>query len=345
MKCSELPTCDDTLLWDIWHSVNYLPSLTVADELGLFEYIDSNPSSSDDIAEKFSISSRSSEALLGLLTSLGFFKKINNLFKLTDVSRNYLLPKSPFYWGGVLHSVIDVPIIHSALLNAIKADLSNDINAKNTSFKYTDIWGKNELTREHASIFTAKMHSHAFATAMFLAKHINLKNVKKFLDVGGGSGCYCIAFSKQYPDIHYTVADLSLVCDEAKIYIDQYCSQSNIDTYPLDMFKDVWPNAYDAIFFSDIFHDWSMDKCYYLCKRSFESLQSGGRIFIHEILINTNNVGPLTANSYSVSMLIATEGKQYSKRELTDLMLDTGFIDVSIMKSYGYYSLISATKK
>ena len=36
----ELPTCDDRLLWDIWMSTGHMPTLTVADELGLFSLLD-----------------------------------------------------------------------------------------------------------------------------------------------------------------------------------------------------------------------------------------------------------------------------------------------------------------
>jgi len=110
------------------------------------------------------------------------------------------------------------------------------------------------------------------------------------------------------------------------------------------MFREPWPAGYDAVFFSDIFHDWGPKLCRQLTQRSFAALPPGGRIFLHEMLLDETKTGPLPAASYSIGMLLFTQGKQYSAEELEQLLLEEGFQDVSVTPTYGYYSLISARK-
>lgn len=75
-----VPSCSDKLIWDIWLSSNDLPALTVADDLGLFSYLEKEPASSLSIARNFFLSFRGTEALLGVLTSLRFLVQQNGKF-------------------------------------------------------------------------------------------------------------------------------------------------------------------------------------------------------------------------------------------------------------------------
>jgi hypothetical protein len=110
------------------------------------------------------------------------------------------------------------------------------------------------------------------------------------------------------------------------------------------MFHDPWPKGYDGIFFSNIYHDWDRKRCEFLTKRSFEALPSGGRIFLHEMLLDDTKDGPATASLFSMNMCFFTEGKQFSGGELRAMLEAAGFRDVSITHSYAYYSIVSARK-
>ena len=74
------------------------------------------------------------------------------------------------------------------------------------------------------------------------------------------------------------------------------------------MFTDPWPAGYDGIFFSNVFHDWDRASCLHLAKRSYAALPPGGRIFLHEVVLNDTKDGPLVAAAFSMEML-ALRGK------------------------------------
>lgn len=339
-----LPTTDNRPLWDIWLSGFQLPSLTAADELGIFTYLADHPSRSGEIASALRLGSRSIEALLNLLTALGFIARRNGIFHLNELSRCYLLPESPHYWGGVLHTVRDMPVSHSMIIDAVRSDSFTNIEDNAGPRKFTDEWKQSTLSAEQARRFTEKMHSHGFSSALALARFQFFDDIRSLLDIGGGSGCYSIALAAAHPLMRCTIAELPPVCQCTIDYVERYGLSDRIKIAPIDMFREEWPYGHDAIFMSDILHDWSLEHCLYLLQRAYNALPSGGRIFIHEVLLEDNGIGPLTANAYSLAMLMVAEGKQFSGHEITSLLKQAGFNAMDITPTYGYYSLITARK-
>lgn len=337
MKNIAAPTCDDKLLWDTWMSVFHFPSLTTADELGLFSLLNKSPLTTNDIAVSLSLSARATEALLGIMTSLGYLAQLNNKFYLTDVSRNFLLPDSPYYWGGLLRMMRTTPVSYSLILEALRND-------KSVIYDKQDVWEAHEVNLEQATAFTAAMHSHTASAAMGAVINGNFENVKHLLDVGGGSGVFSFALARHYPDMRCTILELPLVSKITEKYIAEAGLQEQVDTLGGDFFKDPFPKGYDAFLFSNIFHDWGTEQCLRLANKSFEALPAGGRIYIHEMLLSDTKDGPVAATSFSMCMLWGTQGKQFTAGELNQLLTQCGFADISITKTYGYYSLIVGKK-
>jgi hypothetical protein len=324
-------------MYDLWESVYYFPAVTVADEVGVFALLDSSPKTAEAVAESLSLYLTPTIALLGVLTSLGFLVQYQQQFHLTEPARNFLLPDSPYYWGGVLH-----PSRTDKLHQFIRKALLHDAEADQK--RMTGDWAAGRLSPELAERITSLMHSHAFASAMGMAKRGDFGGVRRLLDVGGGSGCYCIALAQYHPEMRFTVMELPVICDLTRQYIARYGQAERIDTLAADMFQEGWPADYDAVFFSDVFHDWNRERCLLLARRSFDCLPSGGRIYIHEILLADTKDSPLTPVAYFLGLTTLTEGQQFTLEELATLLHETGFMNISVRPSGGYYSLVSAVK-
>lgn len=336
----ESPTCSDRLIWDICESFNYLPTVVAMDELDLFSFLAKRPSTGEEIAKSFTLEPYATEAVLGILSSIGLLIKLNGHFHITEETRNYLLPDSPFYWGPMLQTQNpNSPIgrMKGAVLKALKEETGSRRIV-------TTSWDNEQPNMEFERSFIGKMHSHSFPAAMCMARNGDFTGVERLLDIGGGSGCFCIALATRYPNMHFTIMERPVVCELADEYITEYGLKDQIDTKAVNMFNQVWPTGYDAIFFSNIYHDWDDDHCLKLSQTSFEMLPSGGRIYLHEMLLNDDKSGPLTAAAFSLIMAMQTGGKQRTAAEISRMLQAVGFDEITVTQTHHYYSLISARK-
>jgi hypothetical protein len=328
-----LPACDDRRIWDVWMSSFHFPALTAADDLGLFPFLAERAATVGDVARRFSLSPTAAEALLGVLTSLGFLVQRAGRFHLTEVARSFLLPASAYYWGGALRFFREIAATHEAMRDALLKDATNQPQA-----------GHQDTDDAQSRTFTHAMHGLSFPAAMGVALRGDFSGVRRLLDVGGGSGCFCIALALRHPAMRLTVLDTPSVCPVAAQYVADYGLQDRIDTLALDMSNDPWPSGYDAVFFSNIFHG-TRDAGLALARRTFEALPPGGRIFIHEMLLDDTKDGPRTATSFSLAMHFFNQrGKQYTAGELGTLLQEAGFVGIDVVPTYGYYSLLSGTR-
>jgi hypothetical protein len=157
------------------------------------------------------------------MVSLGYLAQFNGKFHLTQVSRIFLLPHSPYYWGGILHFIRDNPLSHSTLLEAFQNDKASIYNEK-------DVWETHEVDQEKARAFTRHMHSQTVSPAIGAASRGDFSGVRHLLDVGGGSGAFSFALARRYPQIHCTILELPTVCHIAKEYISEAGLSGRVDT-------------------------------------------------------------------------------------------------------------------
>jgi len=335
------PLCDDHLIWEIWASRYYLPTLVAADQIGLFPFLAQAPATVEEVVEGLSLGPLGAEAILNLMSSLGLLVQRQERFYLTDEARTYLLPESPYYSGNYLQSVMNnYPITATTMHEWLEKERAG------TSYEAFKSWRFGDMSAELAELpwkIIPLLHSKTLPAAMGMARNCDFSGVHQLLDVAGGSGGFCIALATRYPNMRFAVMELPVVCKVTQQYIADYGLQDQIETIAADMFIDPWPSGYDGVFFSNVFHDWSLTQCLHLATRSFQMLPPGGRIFVHEVLLNDTKAGPPVAAGYSMNML-ALGGKQYTARELDQLLREAGFTDVTIKPSFAYFSLVSASK-
>eukprot|EP01120_Amphizonella_sp_Union-15-10_P012158 TRINITY_DN5361_c0_g1_i4.p1 TRINITY_DN5361_c0_g1~~TRINITY_DN5361_c0_g1_i4.p1 ORF type:complete len:332 (-),score=41.26 TRINITY_DN5361_c0_g1_i4:15-1010(-) len=330
MTLFEPPTASDTPIWDLWLSQYHCEVLTVSNEIGLFDQLNEKPKTAEELASGLKISLRASKALLGVLCGLKFVAKYLNKYQLTDEGKLYLVTSSPFCWLSMLSGSGQ---IHRIIMNAINNSMESDVITS---------WETGVLSDENAEAITKSMHSHSVAAAWGAAKNFNWSRTKKFLDVAGGSGIFAICVAKTQSLEKCTIAELPAVCRSAKKYIEQH--QATVDTFEFNMFTEDWPLGYDTHFFSNVFHDWDIETCKLLAKKSFAALSSGGQILVHEMLLNEAEDGELTPATFSLLMFIATKGQQFTPSMLQDILVGVGFVDIEFTHTHGYYSIVSGTK-
>jgi hypothetical protein len=343
----ELPTSDDRLIWDTWLSLHYLPAVTVADEMGIFRSLADDPTTAEHLATRLGFDRRTTVALLRLLAARGFLTLRLGVYQLTDPTRLYLLQDSPYYWGHMLgrreglHETLKERLLGQSPTGRPGAD---DVETRtDTGQGSSGSWAAGHVDMDRARRVAAAMQSHSLPAAVGAARNGDFAGVTRLLDVGGGSGCFAIALAQQHPDMRCTIMELPTMCEVAQGYIDDAGVADRVDTVRVDMFREPWPEGYDALFFSNVYHDWNFETCEWLTQQAFNALPSGGRLYLHEMLLDDDGAGPVTPASFSMLML-GTEGQQFTLPELKTMLEAAGFTDITAKHTYGYYSLTVGRK-
>ena len=334
----KVPRVDDRPLWDVVLAVYGYPALLLAHRLKIFSLLADGPRTAMEICNLLNLKQRPTEAILTAATALGFLALRDERYSLTEVSEEYLLEKSPNYFGFLWDLMIDNYQVCS-FASLEKAILMDSPQA----YGGGDIFKTHEEQIELLHRFTRGMHSASITSAFHWPDAMDFSKYRKMLDIAGGSAAHSIGAALKLPYLEVIFLDFAQVCEIAQEYIDQYGLQQRIKTQEINIWSDHWPAA-DLHFFSNIYHDWPPEKCHFLTAKSFNSLESGGRIVIHEMLYNDQKSGPFASAAFSMMMMGWTEGRQYSGLELSEMLKEIGFEQIQIHRTFGYYSIVTGCK-
>ena len=123
----------------------------------------------------------------------------------------------------------------------------------------------------------------------------------------------------------------------------QYGVSDRLELQEGDMFADKLPTA-DAILLSNILHDWDEPACQQLVTTCAESLDPGGRLFIHDVFLNDEHDGPLPIALYSAALFTLTEGRAYSAGEYRNWVSRAGLVPGKVEPTLIHCSVLSARK-
>lgn len=332
------PQTDERLLWDILLGGFAHRLLLVAHNLNLFSILDKQPLTNVQVAEALNIQIRPANAVLTFCASVGILDFDGTHYSLTSFAEDYLLESSPTYFGGFL----ELNIENDAVLSF---DKFKNAVLTNSSQVYDNgkLFQSHEQQAKLAQVFTHAMHGHSMGAALAWPNLIDLSKHQVLLDIGGGSGAHAIAASLRWSNLQAMVLDMAPVCSVAEEFIANYGLQNRVKAYPSNMWDEPFP-ASDIHFYADIYHDWPPEKGRFLTQKSFDALNSGGRIIIHEMLYNEQKTGPIAVANYNTAMLLWTEGQQYSGLEISTMLSEVGFNNIEIKPTFGYWSIVTACK-
>ncbi|MCW5618983.1 MAG: methyltransferase [Nitrosomonas sp.] len=335
----QIPQVDDRPLWDVIFAIYGYPALLMAHRLRIFSILAEKTCTLSEICNALNLKPRPVEAILTTATALGFLSLHEERYSLTPVTEIYLLESSPNYFGFFWDMMIDNYQVSSiaSLEKAILTDTPQVYGGSN-------LFKTHEEQIELLQRFTAGMHSISITSALVWPTIMDFSRHRIMLDIGGGSGAHSIGAALKLPNLELAlIMDFPQVCEVAEEYVAQYKMQDRVKPHAANIWQDHWPTA-DLHFFSNMYHDWMPDKCHFLTAKSFNSLEPGGRIVIHEMLYHDDKTGPFAMAGFSMVMMGWTEGKMYSGRELTTMLDEVGFEDIQIHKAFGYHSIVTGVK-
>lgn len=272
--------------------------------LGLFERLAERRSTVAEIARGLETDQRATRILCDALVSMELLVKEDDRYSLTAVAAAVLVADSP------------TSKAHRYLLGA----------------RQYDRWGRlidivRQGRRQAASGPEADVEApHAFAAAMAdvgrasvatLLKAVDLSNVGRLLDLGGGPGVYAIAIAEAHPALDAVVFDCSDTIDVARRNIDAAGLKSRVRTLAGDAFTDDLGGPYDLVLISNFLHIFSAADVQRLLGRCASVLSPGGRLCIKDFVLDEDRTSPAGVALFAVNMLVSTdEGGCFTEREI-----------------------------
>jgi 2-polyprenyl-3-methyl-5-hydroxy-6-metoxy-1,4-benzoquinol methylase len=306
--------------------------------LDIFNIINNTALNIIDLCATLKIQMRPADVLLTLLKSYNFINEINEIYTLTQLSKDFLTNNSQFDLSSYVESLKDRPICVEMLKVLQTGEPANWSSKKSGAD-----WASSMNDDEFAESFTKSMNSRGVYLANRILDCIDFSKSKRILDIGGASGIYSAVLLSKFPNLSATVFEKSPVDKVTKYFINKY-SINNMDVIIGDMFENNFPNDYDVHLISHVLHDWDITCVEKILLNSYNSLKSGGTIIIHDAHINAMKNGPISVAEYSVLLMFSTHGKCYSIMELKDLLDKIGFKNIEFKTTIINRSVIIANK-
>jgi len=203
------------------------------------------------------------------------------------------------------------------------------------------------MDRKRNRDFICGMFEIGFDNAKLLADTVDISDVRKMLDIGGGPAQYPIAFSAKNPDTSFVVADYPNTVRVAKGYVKKYGLQKRIKLVECEFFdvEDLsLGDDFDMALLSQVLHAASDDKCKALLKKTRETLRPGGRILINENAMDDSRLSPPPPLIFAINMLVNTEGRTFTTGELKAWLKEAGFRKVKATRLHARSVLVEGTR-
>jgi len=334
-----IPETDPSDLIRLRDSI-YAPDLlvTALGHLDFFTGINKYQLDFDGICNHFKLDKRCADVMLTYFVSLGLISVDNGIYFITPLAAEFLLSTSNWNLVPYFSNHLERPIVEK-MLNALKTGEPQSWGGK----KDGQNWEKAMENPDFAGMFTAGMDSRGAYFAPGIANNFDFSKYNTILDIGGGSGIYVATVIEHFPNLTGGVFEKSPVDKIAEISITQKGMQSAVRIFEGDMFVTI-PHGFDVHLFSHVMHDWNIEQNTRLIRNSFNSLNKGGVIMIHDAHINADKSGPLSVAEYSILLMFSTHGKCYSISELEEIMESVGFGNIEEIKTIGNISIIIGQK-
>lgn len=291
--------------------------LLTACNLDIFTVLDDTKMTVEKIALKTDTDKNALERLLNALCSFNLLEKKENEFFNTPVGCEILVRNKPNYLGNLRH------LDH---LWNVWSNLTESVRT-GSAVNYKDITQHSASRMED---YISAMHWRATKHAPEVARFLNLNHAKTILDLGGGSGAFMFEFLKANPKMEALVVDKPEITPITERYIDESNLSSRIKVLAADFLKDDILGKFDVAFLSQIVHYYSLWENIELFKKIFDLLSTGGRIVIHDFLINEDRTTPVFSALFSLDMLVnSPQGNVYSLTEVTIMLKEAWFSNIT----------------
>ncbi|XP_039884288.1 acetylserotonin O-methyltransferase [Simochromis diagramma] len=317
-------------------------------ELGVFELLlgSERSLSAAEISQAVGASLDGTERLLAACTGMQLLNRHQDDGKVsysnTEQARLFLTRSSPLSLYQSIH-------YHSKTIYLCWHYLTDAVREGRTQYEKAfgvssgDLFEAIYRSDDEMVKFMQLMHSIWNICGKDVVTAFDLSPFKVICDLGGCSGALAKHCTSAYPECTVTIFDLPKVVHLSKEHFIKEDDQ-RISFHEGDFFKDSLPEA-ELYILARILHDWTDEHCVELLQRIYKACKPGGAVLVVEALLSEDGSGPLTAQLYSLNMLVQTEGRERTDVQYAALLTAAGFTNIRHCLTGKIYDAVLGHKK
>ncbi len=316
------PTSPDGVL-DLMDASFASAALGAAMELGLFWLLDSKPLDEHEVACELGIPPTRCHYWLQLLCAVGLLERDSEGYRPSAAAHTAILEVySQESWSLLAQEARErLPSL---------CDLPSHLHEPGSVWQALGLKPPMYLSQmtenpDRARRFTRMLYELHQPLAEQLAGFLDLGDVARLMDLGGGSGVVSLALLGRFPDLRVTVLDIENVCAAGREIAAENSQADRITYHPCDFLCDDLPTGFDVVLECDV-NVYSED----LFRKVWKALDPGGRFVVVDQLAPAEGIAPLSRLHWAFEGSLASPDFAFpTAAGLRDLLTGAGFKDIS----------------
>ena len=313
------PRLDTVRLQRLSRSYREAATLMAAVEVGLFTRVARGADTLPRLTEALGFTATNAERLVTACVALGLLvREGDRLRNAPDVDR-YLVEGRPGYAAPWMLFTRPSWNEWGRLAEHLRRREPPAVLGKYVGFTVEDARRYHEAT---ASI--------GFGAGRRFVRQVDLAGRTKLLDLGGGSGAYCIAACREHPALTAVVFDLPPVAEVAREFIAAHGLADRITAVGGDFTRDPLPGGADVIVMASNLPQYSRDIIQQVIAKAFAALAPGGEMHLVGEMLDAARGGPVDPALWGLNEALAgSTGLAHSVTECRGYFERAGFTGIT----------------
>ena len=291
-------------------------------QLDVFSRLEERSQTGRELAAETGVAEHRMQTLLSALASVGLIVAVEDRWMNAPASARYLVAGSPAGFGDYYKWQIDEQVY--PLMTHLTDGLRGNIGHLGRVLQAGEM-----ADARAAEKFSRAQHAGSLGPAWMLAGRLDLSGASRLLDVAGGSGAFTITLCARFPELRATILDFPNVVSVARRFVAEAGIDDRVDFVSGNALDVDWPNA-DVVLLSYLLSAVGESDIPVLLKRARDALSPGGRLLIHDFMLDNDRQGPPLAALWFLQYLaVSTDTVSFTHADMTVQMTAAAFVDIT----------------
>ena len=186
------------------------------------------------------------------------------------------------------------------------------------------------ITIEEARRYHRGTYSIGRGAGRLFLNHVDMTDKKLLMDIGGGSGAYCIEACKRYPNLRAVVLEMPAVVPVTEEFIQENGLTDRIEARVCDFNVDPFPEGADVAVMASNLPMYGREAIAAVVAKAHAAMAPGGSFHLIGEALDADRSGPADPAMWGLAQAINnTTGIAHSVAEVEGYLSDAGFKNVT----------------